>query len=120
MQNIPDSMFVSDGTQKRPIKLPDGSSHEFNFRELPSTDFRRIIQIEASRDPEERASAWALAISLSIVDEEGSRVLTMERAAKLKPSVSVAMWAVITEINKFSGKAPSSPEAANGSDSSSP
>jgi hypothetical protein len=119
MQNIPASMFVSDEIHKHPIKLPDGSSHDFNFRELPSIDFRRIIQIEASKDAEERASAWALAISLSIVDDAGERVLTMEQAAKLKPSVSVAMWAVITELNKFSGKAPSSVEAATGSDTSS-
>ncbi|WP_296247927.1 phage tail assembly chaperone family protein, TAC [uncultured Stenotrophomonas sp.] len=117
---LPESLFVSPTSHKRPIKLPDGNEHTFNFRELPSVDFRRIVQLENSKDADERASAIALAIAMSIVDDDGARALSMEQAAQLKPAVSMAMWEVIVDVNKFLGKAPSSPEAASGSDTSSP
>lgn len=117
---LPDSLFVSPTSHQRPIKLPDGSEHMFNFRELPSVDFRQIVQLEASDDPARRASAVALAVSMSIVDDEGNRAMTMEVASTLKPSVAMAMWAVIVEVNRFQGKAHSSPEAASGSSTNSP
>lgn len=92
-------LFASDAVIEREIKLPDGRKHTLYFRELSALEFKRHLAAEQSSVPKVRDNAAAKLIAISLVEPDGTRALSTERAAQLKPAVSGAIFMAILELN---------------------
>ena len=99
------AFFTSDDLVVREVELPDGSKHEIHFRELPVIDFRRFQMAEQSDDEDKRAGSMAALIAVSVCNPDGSRAMTAEQAARLKPAAADAFVKAILAINGLGGKA---------------
>ncbi len=106
---ITDDMFASDAIVEHEVTLGDGSKHTMYFKELKAIEWRQHMEAESSKDPKTRDASAAKLISRSLVEQDGRRALTLQQAAKLKPSVAGAIFLAILRINGI--LAPSTPEA---------
>ncbi len=96
---LDDSLFVSATVHEREVELPDGKKHKLHFKELPAVEFNRYVIARNSDDDDKRAIAIAPLIVASLVNPDGSKAITIERALQLKPAPMNAIFAVIMEIN---------------------
>lgn len=96
---ITDDMFASDAIIEKEVTLGDGSKHTLYFKELTAIEFKQHIAAEQSKDAKIRDNAAARLIARSLVEPNGRRALSAERAAALKPAVSGAIFMTIMEIN---------------------
>lgn len=102
---LSDAFFVSPQVHKRQVQLPDGSEHELHFKELPAVDFRRFHLAEQSSDDSVRAGNIARIIAASLCAEDGSAVLSYERALALTPPAAAALMEAVLSVNGFGEKA---------------
>ena len=111
---LADTLFLSVALNKRTITLPDGTEHALLFKEAGSGVFRAYWRADADADAQDLAAARLIAASL--VNEDGSPAITVERAAQLKPAVSGQIVAAILEVNGFLKQQPKpgQPEAEPG------
>lgn len=113
------SLFTSDAVHEREITLGDGTKHVLYFREIPSSEFRKLQTSSKSDDQQEIAASKLIARSLC--NPDGTDAITQEDAAKLKQGVRFAIALAIGEVNGIGahvGKT-SPPEVTNGSGTSS-
>jgi hypothetical protein len=101
---LPAALFVNAELQTRSVTMPDGSSVELHFRELPAVEFRRFQIAEGSDDDEKRAASISRLIVASLVEPDGKPALTLADAARLKGSAANAILAAILEVNGFGEK----------------
>lgn len=118
------AFFVSAAPTRRELTLTLDSGEEVtqavHIRELPAIDWRQHFLDEKSPDEAVRVRAVARLISLSVVDEKGERMMTVDQAGQLRPGVSGKLRDFIAEVNGL-GAEKKSPMAANcGSGTSSP
>ena len=124
MSMLADSLFVSDQLHQRPVTLFDGSVHTFWFREFTAAEYREVQRLASSQDPAEQDAHRSLLVSISVRAEDGTKVLTPERAAQLKPSVRDKLYITALQVNGYGsagavGNA-SQPGATSGSGTPSP
>jgi hypothetical protein len=106
---LPAALFVNAELQTRAVVMPDGSSVELHFRELPAVEFRRFQIAEGSDDDEKRAASISRLIVASLVEPDGKPALTLADAARLKGSAANAILAAILEVNGFGEKKSADP-----------
>lgn len=102
---LDDSLFT-DTIHQETVTLADGSKHIMHFRELGVAEFRKYVKAEQSADEDVSFSAQAMLISMSLCDEAGASVLSIDRAKKLKPAVHRELLTIVMRIN--GGDQPSS------------
>lgn len=124
MSALPDSLFVGSELHARPVTLFDGSVHTFWFREFTAAEYREVQRLASSADAAEQDAHRSLLVAISVRGQDGSTVLTPERAAQLKPSVRDKLYITALQVNGYGsagavGNA-SQPGATNGSGTSSP
>lgn len=117
--SLDDDLFVSSTVHERDVPLPDGKTHKLYFREVDSCEFRRYQLAEASQDEAVQLTSMAVLIATSLCEPDGTPALTVDRAEKLKPAATLAIFNAVLEVNQFGGKKASpSAEAETGSASS--
>ena len=75
------SNFVRADIQEREVELADGKKHKLKFKRLPGVEYYAFATAQRSGDDDLRIKAIARLVSVSLVDDEGNRVLTVEQAA---------------------------------------
>lgn len=102
------AIFIGDAVHEREIKLADGSTEVFLFRELKNVVFEHFaIQSNSSdEDVVALASAKLLAAGLCERDDKGEIVdaLTVEQATRIKRPIFRSLLAALMEVNGY-GKA---------------
>lgn len=93
------SFFVSTAVQEREVELPDGNKHTLYFKELTASDIARYVNALNSKDEEVQISANAKLLAQSLCNADGSEVVNIEQAAKLRPSVIGAMLEAVRDVN---------------------
>lgn len=111
---LADSLFLSEVVNKRTITLPDGTEHDLYFKEASSAVFRAYWRANGAEDLDEQEIAAARLIAASLINPDGTPAITVERAAKLKPTVSGQIIGKILEVNGFVKPAPTKAEASAG------
>jgi hypothetical protein len=91
------ALFTSEAVHEREITLGDGTKHVLFFREIPSSEFRKL-QTESRKDELQEAAASKL-IARSLCNQDGSDAITVEQAATLKQGVRFAIALAIGEVN---------------------
>lgn len=122
MSALDASLFVSSDLHKREVTLFDGSAHTFWFREFTALEYREVQRLASSDDIADRDAHRSMLVSLCLRAEDGSEVLTPERAATLKPSVRDKLYIIALQVNGYGNAAAvgngSQPGATNGSGTS--
>lgn len=75
--------------------MPDGSEHVLHFKQLPASEFRKLIT-QAGGDA---AAAGLQMIAACLCDADGASVLTIEDAARLTLSAEKALSEAAMEVN---------------------
>ena len=96
---ITDDMFATDDVIEHAVTLGDGVERTLYFRELSAMEFKQHLEAENSKDNKVRKESTARLISRCLVEPDGRRALTPVRAAKLKPSVSGAIFMAILRVS---------------------
>ncbi len=96
------SNFVSPDVHEREVVLADGKKHLLKFRRLSGVEYYAFSMAQRSEDDEQRVRAIARLVSVSLVDDEGNRVLSVEQAAALKDDVLNALLSAANDVNKES------------------
>jgi hypothetical protein len=99
MSALPGGLFIASTPVARKVTLPDGTEHEFYFRELPNTAFERYALQSNSSDEAVAMRASAELVQQAFCTSGGEPVLSMEQAEQLRRPVLVAMLAHVFEIN---------------------
>lgn len=94
-----DDMFVSDAIIERAVKLGDGTERTLYFKQLTALEMKQHFVAERSTDPGVADESTARLIARSLVEPSGSPAITPDRAARLKPAVSGAIYWAILEVN---------------------
>jgi len=98
---LDNALFIGDTIHPRPVTLGDGTEHMLHFREVPNPVLRRFTLIERSDDDEVRATSMAFLVAASLCEESGKPALTIEQAARLKPTVLGQCFEHALAINSF-------------------
>ena len=104
------SNFVSADIQEREVELADGKKHKLKFKRLPGVEYYAFAIAQRSEDDDLRIKAIARLISVSLVDDDGNRVLTVEQAADLKDVVLNNLLDAANDVNRESRGKDSKPE----------
>lgn len=91
--------FLSEAATRREVKLPDGSAAEIWVKEAAAALFDTYWSLNAS--PEDRELAAARLVAASLVTPEGTALLTVEQAGRLKPVIRRQMLTQILVVNGF-------------------
>lgn len=105
--------FVDANVQERDVTLADGKKHRLRFKRLPGVEYYAFSIAQRSADDDQRIRAIARLVSVSLVDDAGERVLTVEQAAALKDEVLNALLAAANDVNRGDEKKTSEPEATD-------
>jgi len=108
---LTDDMFVSDAIIEHPVTLGDGSERTLYFKQLTAVDMKQHFEAERSTDPKVRKESAARLIAKSLVEPDGRRAMTPQRASVLKPAVSGAIFMAILEVNGVLPKRPAETSA---------
>lgn len=95
---LPSSFFIDATLVERVVELPDGSKHTLHFRELPVTEFRKFQEAERHSDPEVRAGAMALLISMSLCNPDGTPAMVYSQAMQLKTRSANALVRQVLDV----------------------
>lgn len=96
------------------MALADGKKHLLRFKRLPGVEYYAFSIAQRSADDDQRVRAIARLVSVSLVDDDGNRVLTVEQAASLKDDVLNALLNAANDVNReTSEKKPLRPEATD-------
>ncbi len=98
---LPAALFVTDTLHPADIELPDGTVHTFLFREFTAAEYRSVQKLAASNDEDERDRHRALLVQLTLCDDTGTRVLTIEQAERLRPVVRDRMYIAALRANGY-------------------
>lgn len=103
---LDDSNFVTDQVHERTVTLADGKEHKLYFREVPAGVYEMAMTAMRSEDPDTRKGGVPRLIAASLCEADGSPAITVEKAAQLKPGVSLALANAAFEINPpgYTGK----------------
>lgn len=96
-----DDMFADDAIIEHEVQLADGKPHTMYFKGLTALEWKLHLEAESSKDNKVRRASTARLIAKSLVEPNGKRALTPQRAAQLKPAVSGAIFLAIMQINGF-------------------
>lgn len=97
---LTDDMFATPDTViEHPVKLGDGKERIMYFKPLTAIEWKQHMEAENSKDAKVRKESAARLISKCLVEPDGRRAMTPQRAADLKPAVSGAFFMAILEIN---------------------
>lgn len=96
---ITDDMFASDAIIEHEVTLGDGSKRTLYFKELKAIEWKQHMEAESAKDEKARNESAAKLISRSLVEPDGSRALTFQQAAKLKPTVAGAIFLAVLRVN---------------------
>lgn len=105
--------FVNADIQEREVELADGKTHTLKFKRLPGVEYYAFATAQRSEDDDLRIKAIARLVSVSLVDDEGNRVLTVEQAAQLKGDVLNNLLAAANEVNQEKQGNGSTPEVTD-------
>lgn len=100
LMEISNDLFVSPAVEKRTVKLPDGSEHEFYFRKVSSYENSRFVTHVHSKIADERADAPNIMVAASVCDAAGKPILSIEKARLLKGEVLDQMFGFAIEVNR--------------------
>ena len=95
------ALFVTPAVHARSIELPDGTQGEFHFRELRAAEIQRYRNHYNHKDAKEQDKAVPYLIAQSLCDAEGSAVITMDEAMRLKPAVADRFVGIALELAGF-------------------
>src|SRR5690606_28961706 len=98
------SNFVSAEIEEREVLLADGKKHLLKFKKLSGVEYYAFLIAQRSGDDDQRVRAIARLVSVSLVDDEGNRVLTAEQAAELKDEVLIGLMNAANDVNQESSK----------------
>jgi len=98
---LTDDMFVSDSIIEHPVRLGDGKERIMYFKPISAIEWKQHMEAESSKDAKVRKESAARLIAKCVVEPDGRRALTPQRAADLKPAVSGAFFMAILEINEI-------------------
>lgn len=107
------SNYVDANIQERDVTLADGKKHKLLFKRLPGVEYYAFSIAQRSADDDQRIRAIARLVSVSLVDEAGERVLSVEQAAALKDDVLNSLLAAANSVNQGDEKKTSEPEATD-------
>ena len=98
---LTDDMFVSDSIIEHPVRLGDGKERIMYFKPISAIEWKQHMEAESSKDAKVRKESAARLIAKCVVEPDGRRALTPQRAADLRPAVSGAFFMAILEINEI-------------------
>lgn len=99
---LTDDMFATPDTViEHPVKLGDGKERTMYFKPLTAIEWKQHMEAENSKDAKVRKESAARLIAKCVVEPDGRRAMTPQRAADLKPAVSGAFFMAILEINEI-------------------
>lgn len=96
--------FVTTEIHERQIVLADGQPHAIYFRELPNTDLKRYALWQLSDDEDVRVAAEARLLSVGVCEPDGTQMLTVEQAIKLRLPIMRRLCIALLEINQYYDK----------------
>lgn len=90
-------------TQKE-VTLADGSVHAFYFKKLGFLEKIKLHERYNSEDEETQKKAFYGAIADGLVEEDGSRVFTLQEAFGLDDDVAEQMFNIIMGMSSIGSK----------------
>jgi len=96
-----ESLFISGDVTAKDVTMPNGETHALHFKQVPASAFRRYRKEMADDDDAISDLAVPRLISASMCDANGAPVLTVERAATLKPAAMNEILGAVLEVNEL-------------------
>ena len=106
------SNFVDQDIIEKDVELGDGEMHSLKFKRLSGVEYYAYAQTQHHGDEDQKVKGIARLVSVSLVDDDGNRLLSIEQAMRLKDTVLNNLLAAANQVNRVdSEKKALKPEA---------